>query len=108
MYIQRDSNHRSSITQYKLPTDISNKWPLTKPTAAAAPLNHLGHNSSTCCQTSNEEKERINPLRDSMNQDLIDLLRSQVTKLLEENERIMFNTDDLKQKLKNAERVSME
>ncbi|VDP26112.1 unnamed protein product [Schistosoma curassoni] len=46
------------------------------------------------------------PLREAMNQDLIDLLRSQISKLLEENEKLVSRIDDYRQKIAFIERVS--
>lgn len=48
------------------------------------------------------------PLREAMNQDLIDLLRSQISKLLEENEKLVSRIDDYRQKIAFIEREKRE
>ncbi|CAH8834651.1 unnamed protein product [Trichobilharzia szidati] len=48
------------------------------------------------------------PLREAMNQDLIDLLRSQISKLLEENEKHLSRIDDYRQKITLIERENRE
>ncbi|KAK4473093.1 hypothetical protein MN116_004281 [Schistosoma mekongi] len=48
------------------------------------------------------------PLREALNQDLIDLLRSQISKLLEENEKLVSRIDDYQQKIAFIEREKRE
>ncbi|CAH8437375.1 unnamed protein product [Heterobilharzia americana] len=76
----------------------------------------VNNNNSITTNTNNSNSNNIEididlfryPLREVMNQDLIDLLRSQISKLLEENEKLVSRIDDYRQKIAFIEREKRE
>ncbi|XP_018645924.1 hypothetical protein Smp_173110 [Schistosoma mansoni] len=99
-YNMEDSNASSSETKIQILKSIDNDG--------------VGSGFTSCTSVTNNTSNSNNnnfdidcfhyPLREAMNQDLIDLLRSQISKLLEENEKLVSRIDDYRQKIAFIER----
>ncbi|VDP16114.1 unnamed protein product [Schistosoma margrebowiei] len=99
-YNMEDSNASSNETKIQILKSIDNDGVGSGFTSCTSVTNN-----TTSSNNNNFDIDCFHyPLREAMNQDLIDLLRSQISKLLEENEKLVSRIDDYRQKIAFIER----